>query len=222
MVYAILYLLFILSSDFGGAWPSLNTEGIVVYSLFLLFILGFSLSWNNMIITGVIFLLWNVGMWILELFIVEKGGGLGIVMGIPLLILGVLFIVIGYKNRKVPVPETNKQWKLALQLLLVIYTILYVLFVLGNFIISDLFTWPRIILTVLLVIYIAGFLLSWKWELIAGILFITWYAGLLIPGLQPLAYHIGPLKLFGLPVLIQGILYLYYHFYLKSEKTKIS
>ena len=62
LVYAILYALFILSGDFGGAYPSLNAEGIGVYLLFVLFIVGFSLSWNNAIITGILFLLWNVGM----------------------------------------------------------------------------------------------------------------------------------------------------------------
>jgi hypothetical protein len=219
MVYAILYLLFILSGDFGGAWPSLNTEGIIVYSLFLLFIIGFSLSWRHMIITGVLFLLWNAGMWILELFIVEKGGGFGIISGIPLLVLGVLFITAGYRNRKGPVPAKNKQWKLALQVLLGIYTILYLIFIQGNLIISDLFTWPRIILTALLIIYAAGFILSWKWELAAGILLIIWYAGLFIPDLQTISYSIGPLKILGLPILIQGLTCLYYYFYLKPGKT---
>ena len=43
LAYAILYVLFIISGDFGGSYPSLNAEGIGVYSLFILFIIGFSL-----------------------------------------------------------------------------------------------------------------------------------------------------------------------------------
>ena len=100
LAYAVLYVLFILSGDFGGAYPSLNAEGIGVYLLFVLFIIGLSVSWYNMIITGTIFLLWNMGMWFLELYIVEKDGGFGIISGLPLLVLGVLFISIGYKSRK--------------------------------------------------------------------------------------------------------------------------
>jgi hypothetical protein len=103
----ILYLLFILSGDFGGAWPKLNTEGIMVYSLFLLFLIGLVCSWFNKIITGLIFLLWNAGMWILELYIVETGGGFGIISGVPLLVLGVLFIVTGYRDRKKPLAATD-------------------------------------------------------------------------------------------------------------------
>ena len=100
LVYAVLYVMFILSGDFGGAYPSLNTEGISVYLLFVLFVVGFSISWHNKIITGIIFLLWYIGMLILELFIVEKDGGFGIISGIPLLVLGIFFIVSGNKSKK--------------------------------------------------------------------------------------------------------------------------
>ncbi len=74
LVYAVLYMLFILSGDFAGAYPSLNIEGIGVYLLFVLFVVGFSISWYNKITTGIIFLLWYIGMLILEIFIVEKDG----------------------------------------------------------------------------------------------------------------------------------------------------
>jgi hypothetical protein len=100
LVYAVLYLLFILSGDFGGAYPSLNTEGIIVYLLFVLFVIGFSISWHNKIITGIIFLLWYIGMLILELFIVSKDGGFGIITGIPLVVLGIFFIERGYKSKR--------------------------------------------------------------------------------------------------------------------------
>jgi len=99
LVYAVLYVMFILSGDFGGAYPSLNTEGIGVYLLFVLFVVGFSISWHNKIITGIIFLLWYIGMLILEFFIVEKDGGFGIISGIPLLVLGIFFIVSGNKSK---------------------------------------------------------------------------------------------------------------------------
>jgi len=39
----VLYVMFILSGDFGGAYPSLNTEGIGVYLLFVLFVV---LCWH--------------------------------------------------------------------------------------------------------------------------------------------------------------------------------
>jgi hypothetical protein len=109
LVYAILYILFLLTGDFPGAYPSLNTEGIVVYLLFVLFITGFSISWYNKTITGIIFILWYVGMLTFELLIVEKDGGFGIISGVPLLILGFLFLKSGNKSKKELPPTKNKR-----------------------------------------------------------------------------------------------------------------
>lgn len=100
LVYAVLYVLFILSGDFTGAYPSLKTEGVGVYLLFVLFIIGFLISWYNKLITGIMFLLWYIGMLILELFIVEKDGGFGIISGIPLVVLGILYIKSAYKTKR--------------------------------------------------------------------------------------------------------------------------
>ena len=92
LVYAILYILFLLTGDFPGAYPSLNTEGIIVYFLFVMFLIGFSISWYNKKITGIIFILWYISMLTFELFVVKKDGGFGIISGVPLLVLGILFI----------------------------------------------------------------------------------------------------------------------------------
>ena len=223
-VYAVLYALFILSVVFEGSYPVMNAEGIGVYSLFILFIIGFSISWYNKIMTGVIFLIWNIGMWILELFIVKHDGGLGIISGVPLLYLGVLFILNGYKTRRDPPPSLSQQWLLVLRLLLIIYTILYFIFVSDELVGDierniriDLLNWPDIILTGLFLIYLIGFVLSWEWEITAGILFIIWYACLFYgcteySGIESSS---GPLRIIGLPVFVQGILYLYYYFKLK-------
>lgn len=100
IAYAVLYILFIISATFEGEYPSLNLATIGVYILFILFIIGFSISWSNKILTGIIFLIWYLGMLILELLIVEKDGGFGIISGIPVLVLGIFFIINGYKSKK--------------------------------------------------------------------------------------------------------------------------
>ena len=217
LAYAALYTLFVASGLIQGDYSPL---AIGIYLFFIPFVIGFSLSWYNGMITGILFIVWNIGMWIVECFFVEKDGGWGIIFGVPLLILGVLFIVGEYKTRKDPPPTKSQLWNMALKLLVTTFTILYLVWVISSFIPNqetDLFIWPGVILTVLLAIYLIGFLLSWRWELIAGILFIIWYAGLYIPDLQPIAYFIGPLKFFGLPVFIQGILYLNYHYRFKFK-----
>lgn len=100
IAYAVLYILFVISGSFPGSYPNLNSEGIFVYLLFILFLVGFSISWSNKMLTGVIFLVWYGGMLILELLVVEKDGGFGIITGIPLLVLGIFFIKAGSKSKK--------------------------------------------------------------------------------------------------------------------------
>jgi len=229
LVYGALYILFIVSVIIGGDYSSLNAESLGVYFLFILFLVGCFFSWSNKTITGIIFLIWNVGMWVVECFFVEQGsgGGFGIILGVPLLVLGVFYILNASKTKTDPIPTKSQQWKLALRLLATTYTILYLIFVFGVGVskgvvkIDDLLNWPGVILTGLLAIYLIGFILSWKWVLIAGILFIIWYASLFIPALQPIAYNLGPLKLLGFPVFAQGVLYFYYHFKLMPKQTEI-
>ena len=223
--YAVLYILFILAAFIGVVLTSLNAEEMGVLLLFVLFIFGVLLSWYNGIITGVLFLIWNVGMWILELFLVEKDGGFGIIMGIPLIVLGVFFILQGIKKNKGTLIKSDVQWKIVLQILTITYTILYTIVIIndltGNLEIDFLNT-PGIILLSLILVYIIGFILSWKKELFAGIMFIIWYAGV---------YYIfktnseigdsGPWIVAGFVVLIQGIFYINYWLKIKQSKLKI-
>ena len=54
-------------------------------------------------------------MWITELFFVEKDGGFGIIAGVPLIVLGVFFILEGIgKNRGIAL-KSNEKWKTSLQ-----------------------------------------------------------------------------------------------------------
>ena len=165
-------------------------------------------------------------MWIVELFFAEKGsgGGFGMISGVPLIILGVSFILQGIiKKRKTPL-RVDEKWKISLRLFVSIYTALYILVVIADF--SENFnayfnsTSGRILL-ILLLIYSFGFVFAWKKELISGIIFILWYAGviyifstnsLMIP-------TTGPWIVFGMVVLVQAIFYLIYHF--KYEVKKI-
>jgi hypothetical protein len=158
-------------------------------------------------------------MWIIDLYF-GGYGGFGVILGVPVLVFGVLFIIGGYKTKKDPPLTKSQQWKIALRLLVTNYTILYLIFIIKDSGKPDLLIWPGVILFGLLAIYLIGFILSWKWELIAGILFIIWYACLFLPVIGPIFFYIGPVKLFGLPVLIQGILYLYYRFSFKAKQIQ--
>jgi hypothetical protein len=65
----------------------------------VLFLAGYYVAWKNEFVAGIIFIFWWLVMWYLALFIAvhDRGGGVG--LGLPLLILGILFIISGYRKR---------------------------------------------------------------------------------------------------------------------------
>ncbi len=219
--YSVFYILFILAVSSDVDLTALKVEEIGVLLLFILFIVGVLLSWYNSLITGVIFLIWNVGMWIVELFFVEKDGGFGIISGIPLIVLGVFFILQGIEKNKSIIIKSNERWKIALHTLGVTYSVLYLLIIVddltGNLEI-DFFSTPGIILISLIIIYSLGFILSRTKELISGILFILWYAGVIyIFSTNAIIGDSGPWIAAGVVVLIQGIFYINYWLKIKPK-----
>lgn len=114
-IYGVLYAWFVIVSFIPapeGNWVSstvpfepLDLEQIFVKLLFLLFLIGFLVVWKNELAGGVIFLVWWVAMWGMEIFVVapikggDAGGGIG--MGLPLFVLGILFVRHWYKGRSV-------------------------------------------------------------------------------------------------------------------------
>ena len=104
IVYAILYVL-IGSDDFlsFNAPNSWNIEYSALKILFVIFVIGYVISWKNELASGVIFIFWFLGMCYENFFLCTSNCGAGIVMGIPLLILSIFFIVYGIRKRKVKV-----------------------------------------------------------------------------------------------------------------------
>lgn len=99
-IYAVLYVIFIIDNFI----PSTNfnpwdAENIALMVLFVVFVIGYIISWKNELAAGVIFILWFIGMCYQNFFLCTIDCGNGIAMGIPLLILGILFIV--HSKRKI-------------------------------------------------------------------------------------------------------------------------
>jgi hypothetical protein len=95
-VCGILYLVLVISSFFEGAH---DAGMIIVYVVFPIFLIGYYYSRRNELFAGIVFILWWGIMWYLGLFVAEQDRGAGIVMGVPLFILGVLFIVSWYRKK---------------------------------------------------------------------------------------------------------------------------
>ena len=95
-LYIILLLSFLLfeNPDFNN----INFEGIVVGLAMIIFFIGFYYSWKNELIAGIIFIFWWGIMWYLGLFVAERDRGAGVVMGVPMFIIAILFIVYWYRR----------------------------------------------------------------------------------------------------------------------------
>ena len=112
-IFGLLYVWFIISSFVPspeGSWVNSAVpfeppypEQIFVVLLFLLFLMGYLAVWKNELIGGIIFLVYWVAMWFVEIFvfapIIGGDAGGGIAMGFPLFVLGILFVRRWYKGR---------------------------------------------------------------------------------------------------------------------------
>lgn len=96
-LFGILYLIFII--DYFISEPQ-NFESIIINLAFIIFLVGYYYSWRNDMIAGIIFIIWWGIMWYLGLFIAEHDRGAGVVMGVPLFIIGILFIISWYRKRE--------------------------------------------------------------------------------------------------------------------------
>jgi len=105
-VYALLYFLLIVTENYGTA----GSEPMVVKILFVLFLVGYLVIWINEGLGGAIFIVWWIGMWYLGLFVAQQDRGAAVVMGLPLFVLAILFIIAWFKKRNAAptAPSTQK------------------------------------------------------------------------------------------------------------------
>ena len=105
--------------------------------------------------------------------------------------------------------------KFILPILLINYAVLYGIYVLSELHHGepvDYFSFPFIIFPLLLLIFLVGFVLSWKREFIAGFIFLFWFAILVFANVtySEILDFEGE-SLFGLAILLQGIFYIKNH-----------
>lgn len=99
-IYGLLYLLLIVSSFFAiENYDIFDLELIVVNLALILFLVGYYIVWKNEKIAGIIFLFHWVIMWVITLFIAQTDRGMSVVLGFPLFILGILFIISWYRKK---------------------------------------------------------------------------------------------------------------------------
>jgi hypothetical protein len=112
-IYGLLYLLFFIMSFIpSGAGNPISDnpnfdpwdlEMIFVKLLFVVFLVGYFYSWKNGRIAGLIFLFWFILMVCMAIWVsttLHRDSDMAIVMAIPLLVIGILFIISWYKKRR--------------------------------------------------------------------------------------------------------------------------
>ena len=216
----VLYIFgFTMALFFGPGLDFSNLNTYLSLGLLIVLIVGFALSWTNKkMATGIVLMIWNAGVWITTLYLIEREDDytMGSAMASLIMILGAFFLLECYKTSKAAMPSEQQQWKFILRILLVNYTVLYFIVVFSELLVgkpANYFSFPFIIYPLLLLIFLVGFILSWKREFLAGIIFLFWCAILIYANI---AYteidHLGPWALFGLPILLQGIFYIKNHY----------
>ncbi len=212
-VYVALYLASVISSVIDGELSFQKWVDYLFLFLFLVLVAGFSLSWNFERAAGITFLGWATGIWIFDLLLTRGiDSGMLSIMSVPGLVIGALLLLNWYKASVTPSPPPKLQWRFILRVLLISYAVLYAIVVISEVALGhphDYFSLPFVLFPLMLLLFLSGFAVSWRWELAAGILFLLWSA-LLLFGYVTYAEirDSGPWAFFGIPVLIQGILYI--------------
>ena len=216
-VGAALYLFFIAMTIFYDSYPIFKPFDLKE-ALLLIFIAGFALAWTNKkMATGIVFVIWNAGIWIDDLYLhrPEMDYSMISAMASCFMLIGAFFLLEWYKASKATVPSQQLQWKFILRVLLINYAVLYSIVAFSELSVGkpvNYFSFPFIIYPLLFLIFLVGFLLSWKREFLAGYIFLSWCAILIFTNV---AYSeisaLGGWALFGLPILLQGIFYIKNH-----------
>lgn len=213
-ICALLYCASIASEFISGDSSFSNLKFILRFVLLLIFLTGYALSLMRKRMGGIIILIWHACNWIFFLLLYRNTDEGEMFMGLPVMVFGALFLLEWYKDSKATLPTAKQEWKYVLRVLLINYAVLY-----GIFVISELtsgnginyFSLPYIIGPLLLLIFLVGFVLSWKKELFAGFIFLIWCVVLIIAPTDEILEG-GPWFVAIIPIFIQGMFYIGKHF----------
>ena len=105
-VYSALYVIAILSSFFQGELSFSDLTDNIYFLLFILFLVGFALSWIREKMAGIILMVWNASVWLYALFLFrERDSGMFCIMAVPVMVIGALLLLRWHKTTEVPVPS---------------------------------------------------------------------------------------------------------------------
>ena len=241
IVYCFFYLfgfiLPLIGADSGTGQIS-KAELITVPLAFIIFLVGTVYSFLIQKIAGIIILSWHFIVWVFSMLLWPEAG-MVLVLVFPMMIVAIFMI----KNWHLENADSHKsdwrvRWKLTLRIFLINYGLIYFLVVFSNIVpkllgwnlvttVDNLAVWSYssflgVSLLILFLMFIFGFIISWRSELIAGLLFVVWYVlVILLSKSYPEFANSGPSSIFGLTILVQGVLYVVLHFKLRQASQRI-
>jgi hypothetical protein len=221
-VYLALYLVEFLDTDLKNwVW---NAEQVTVFGLMVLFTFAFIVSWFNQIIAGILFQLWHFLVWIFSLTI-WPDAGMVLVLALPVLPFSVFMLFYGLKEKELVQNDIRSKWRIVLQQLMIHYFVLMglITFVSPNRSVDiNLLSYPYLLIPLMFGIVFFAFILSWKVKKWAGITLLSWYIlAIIFRFTYPEIPNVeGPILMFGLPILIQGILYIQYSSRFKNSRSE--
>lgn len=221
-LYAVLYLTGIVISIYNSELSFQRSIDILFLFLFLLFLSGIPFLWRRVRVAGIIFMVWNAGIWILDLGPGRgNDSGMPSIMAVPAMVIGSFLYLEWYKTFRNPQSSVASNWKFILRVLLINYSVLYTIVVISEQFsdkIYDYFSLPFVLFPILFLVFIIGFIFSWRREFQAGWIFVLWYIILFAGSVGYFEFRdSGPWIMFGIPLLLQGLFYIKNHLWYKSK-----
>jgi hypothetical protein len=213
VIYAAMYLTVIVSSFYNRELSFHKFKDTLFFVLFIIFLSGIVLLWTKERISGIIFMVWNAFIWIFDLQLtIGDDSGMISILTVPVMVIGALLYLEWYKNSRNTQQSVPYQWKFILRVLLINYGALYTIVVISELSSEktyDYFSLPFILFPLMFLVFLIGFVFSWKWELQAGLIFLIWYAILFTGSVIYFEFRdSGPWIMFGVPIFLQGLFYI--------------
>jgi len=206
--------------------PALTFVDIYIVAIYLLFAAVFVFSWTREILAGWLYLVWYILVLLPMLFFDVDSDGMEMTLGLPVMIFGTLFILLGFRKKVEGKLAPKAEWRLVLDILTPYYAIAYLLFAVSEVMKGDriiLFDFPFYILLVLFCVFLIGFWFSKTKENLTGFLFLFWWVGLILAGiLLPQIGSDGYVGLYGVlgsTIAVQGGFHLKYFYQYKKKEN---
>jgi len=219
VTFTVFYIIFIIDEAFPVKIE--DFEDLSVILLFLFYVAGFILSWFREKTAGYMFISW----FIIEVFLgnfVWEDAALVLILGFPLLPIGIFYVLYANKKGRDPRPSAHEQCILFLRLSILAGVAIHIIVVVADLLKLPPDRWvsgPYLYLNLLFIVFLAAAAFSRKNKLITGLLLVTYYLAIIYLMEVGIIDEIGPFEHLTFPVLVLGLLYLVYWIYIRPRKA---